>query len=46
MIHWIKIKYDEQITNYDALVQALAKAGFYVQGEPKYLDSTEEPWEE
>ncbi len=38
----MKIKYDDQITNYDALVQALGKAGFYVEGEPEYLDSTEE----
>ena len=37
MIHWMKVTYDDQVTNYDALVKALAKEGFYVEGEPEYL---------
>jgi len=38
MIHWMKATYDDQVTNYDALVKALAKEGFYVEGEPEYLE--------
>ena len=38
MIHSMKVTYDDQVTNYDALVKALAKEGFYVEGEPEYLE--------
>lgn len=37
MIHWMKVTYDDQVTNFDALVKALLKDGFYVEGEPEYL---------
>ena len=37
MIHWVKVTYDDQVTNYDELVKALAHEGFYVEGEPEYL---------
>ncbi len=37
MIHWIKVTYDDQVTNYNELVKALAHEGFYVEGEPEYL---------
>ena len=37
MVHWMKVTYDDQATNYDELVKALAKEGFYVEGEPEYL---------
>ena len=37
MIHWIKVTYDDEVTNVDALVKALAKEGFYVEGQPEYL---------
>jgi hypothetical protein len=38
MIHWMKVTFDDQVTSYDAIVKALAKEGFYVQGEPEYLE--------
>ena len=37
MVHWMKVTYDDQVTNVDALIQALAKAGFYVEGKPEFL---------
>jgi len=37
MVHWMKVTYDDQVTNYDELVKALAHEGFYVEGEPEYL---------
>ena len=37
LIHWMKVKYDDQVTSYDALVKALAHEGFYVEGQPQYL---------
>jgi copper chaperone CopZ len=37
MTHWMKVTYDDRVTNYDTLVKALAKAGFYVQGKPEFL---------
>ena len=39
----MKVTYDDQLTNFDAIVKALAKEGFQVQGEPEYLEpETEE----
>jgi hypothetical protein len=37
MIHWVKATYDDQVTSVDALIKALAKDGFYVEGEPEFL---------
>ena len=37
MIHSMKVTYDDQVTNFDALVKALAKEGFYVEGQPEFL---------
>ncbi len=37
MIHWVKVTYDDQVTNLDAIIQALAKVGFYVEGKPEFL---------
>ena len=37
MVHWMKVTYDDQVTNFDALVKALSKAGFEVEGQPEYL---------
>ena len=42
MIHWMKVTYDDELTNYDALVRALAKQGFYLEGQPKYLQPEHE----
>ena len=44
MVHWMKVTYDDQVTNFDALVKALAKEGFQVEGQPEYLEP--EPPEE
>ena len=38
MVHWMKVTYDDQVTNFDALVKALAKEGFQVEGQPEYLE--------
>ena len=37
MVHWVKVTYDDKVTNVDALIQALTKAGFYVEGKPEFL---------
>ncbi len=37
MIHWVKVTYDDQVTNVDALIKALDDAGFYVEGKPEFL---------
>lgn len=37
MIHWVKVTFDDQVTSYDAIVKALAKEGFYVEGEPEWI---------
>ena len=37
MIHWMKVTYDDQVTNPDALIKALAKESFYVEGQPEFL---------
>jgi hypothetical protein len=37
MIHWVKATYDDEVTSVDALIQALAKAGFYIEGKPEFL---------
>ncbi len=42
MLHWMKVTYDDQVTTFEALVKALAKEGFVVQGEPEYLQPVEE----
>ena len=38
MVHWMKVKYDDQVTNFDAMVKELSKAGFEVEGQPEYLE--------
>ena len=38
LVHWMKVTYDDQVTSYDALVKALAKEGFQVEGKPEYLE--------
>jgi hypothetical protein len=38
MLHTMKVTFDDQVTNFDALVKALSKEGFEVQGEPEYLE--------
>ncbi|HME44391.1 MAG TPA: hypothetical protein VKF36_14965 [Syntrophorhabdales bacterium] len=38
LVHWMKVTYDDKVTNYDALVKALAHEGFYVEGQPEYLE--------
>jgi hypothetical protein len=37
MIHWMKVTYDDEVTNPDALIKALAKESFYVEGQPEFL---------
>ncbi len=37
MIHWIRVTYDDQVTNVETLIKNLAHEGFYVQGEPEFL---------
>jgi copper chaperone CopZ len=37
MIHWVKVTFDDQVTSYDTIVKALAKEGFYVEGEPEWI---------
>ncbi len=37
MVHWVKVTYDDQVTSVDALVQALAKEGFYIEGKPEFI---------
>ena len=41
MVHWMKVTYDDQVTNFDALVKALAREGFEVEGQPEYLKPEE-----
>jgi hypothetical protein len=38
LVHWMKVTYDDQVTNSDALVKALNKEGFEVEGQPEYLE--------
>ena len=38
LVHWMKVTYDDQVTNFEAIKKALAKEGFYVEGEPEYLE--------
>jgi len=42
MVHWMKVTYDDQVTSFDALVKALAKEGFVVEGQPEYLEPESE----
>ena len=42
MLHVMKVKYDDQVTNFDAIVKELSKAGFEVEGKPEYLEPEEE----
>jgi hypothetical protein len=37
MVHWVKATYDDEVTSFDALVKALAKEGFNIEGQPEYL---------
>ncbi len=37
LVHWMKVTYDDELTNFGALVKALEKEGFVVEGEPEYL---------
>ncbi len=37
LVHWVQVTYDDEVTNVDALIKALAKEGFYVEGEPEFL---------
>ena len=34
----MKVKYDDQVTNFEAMVKELSKAGFEVEGQPEYLE--------
>lgn len=38
MLHTMKVKFDDQITSWDAIVKELSKAGFEVDGPPEYLE--------
>ncbi len=42
MLHVMKVKYDDHVTNFDAIVKELSKAGFEVEGKPEYLEPEEE----
>ncbi len=33
----MKVTYDDQVTSLDTIIKALAKEGFYVEGEPEFL---------
>jgi hypothetical protein len=37
MLHWMRVTYDDQVVTLDVLIKALAKEGFYVEGEPEFL---------
>jgi copper chaperone CopZ len=37
MLHWIKVTYDDEVVTHEALIKILAKEGFYVKGEPEFL---------
>jgi hypothetical protein len=37
MLHWVKVTYDDQVTTVDTLIKNLAKEGFYVEGQPEFL---------
>jgi len=37
MLHWIKVTYDDQVVSVETLIKNLAKEGFYVKGEPEFL---------
>ena len=38
MVHWMKVTYDDQVTNFEAMVKALSKEGFEVTDKPEYLE--------
>ena len=38
LVHWVQVTYDDEVTTVDALIKALAKEGFYVEGEPEFLN--------
>lgn len=33
----MKVTYDDEVTNLDALIKALDKEGFYVEGQPEFI---------
>jgi hypothetical protein len=41
MLHTMKVKFDDQVTNFDAIVKELSKAGFEVTDKPEYLEPEE-----
>ena len=41
MVRWMKVTYDDQVTNFDILVNALAKEGFQVESQPENLKPEE-----
>jgi mercuric ion binding protein len=36
-LHWMKVTYDDEVTNVDALIKALNKDGYYIEGQPEML---------
>ena len=38
MLHWVKVTYDDQVTSVDTLIKNLSKEGFYVEGQPEFLE--------
>ena len=37
LVHWVQVTYDDEVTTVDALIKALAKEGFYIEGDPEFL---------
>ena len=37
MLHWVKVTYDDEVTAVETLIKNLAKEGFYVEGQPEFL---------
>jgi hypothetical protein len=37
MLHWVKVTYDDQATTVETLIKNLAHEGFYVEGQPEFL---------
>ena len=37
MLHWVKVTYDDEVTNVETLIKNLAKEGFPLIGEPEFL---------
>jgi hypothetical protein len=36
-VHWIKVTYDDEVATVDAMIKALDKEGFYIEGQPEFL---------